>query len=532
MSQALIKRARWIPLLLLAAIACDDETVFVDVPVPSPPDTVEVPRSLYKEPLPEGAANFLGYNDDELSNPTCAECHAEIGGSWKGTAHADAWAGLQGSGHAQEFCEGCHTISELGNAATEPGGWTGSQDERYVDVQCESCHGPGKDHVDSGTNGPLASIAVPFTIVDGEVLSGDNGCGECHSGAHHPFVEQWALSGHAAAAELSGAEDPTRYCVGCHAGQGAILAWGSTSNYVEKEWAEGEAQPITCAVCHNPHDATYEGQLRWPVENTTCELHLCAQCHDRRSVPDAGSHGLHPHSPETAMLAGEAGYFFPNMPIDPGAIITTHGSSANPRLCAGCHVSMYTVEDEGGNFVLEAVGHTFQPIPCVDEQGIPIADTECELSTTARSFNGCVASGCHGAAEAALGALTAASTRTELLVEELEDVLLQVDPNLDEPCVVPDVPGDPIPNTCLIDATDGVITTAEGAFFNMELAIHPSGTRVWGSATHNPFLLETLLIVSLQNVEDEYGVLPGGGAPARVMLDTRLEEVLRKAGMQ
>ena len=53
------------------------------------------------------------------------------------------------------------------------------------------------------------------------------GCGECHSGVHQPFVEEWNASRHG-----EGANSPqyrTRTdggCNGCHGAEGALQAWG------------------------------------------------------------------------------------------------------------------------------------------------------------------------------------------------------------------------------------------------------------------------------------------------------------------
>ncbi len=127
--------------------------------------------------------------------------------------------------------------------------------------------------------------------------------------------------------------------------------------------------------------------------------------------------------------------------------------------------------------------------------------------------------------------MTAATLRVEALAEDLTTLLEQVDPNLDDACAPPDtLPTDPIPNTCIIDATDGIITTAEGAFFNWALAEHPEDGDVWASTTHNPFLVEAHLIESIDAVETEYGV--GGGAAQRVVRQQQLQAVLGKAGAQ
>jgi hypothetical protein len=52
---------------------------------------------------------------------------------------------------------------------------------------------------------------------------------------------------------------------------------------------------------------------------------------------------------------------------------------------------------------------------------------------------------------------------------------------------------------------DGRYSTAEGARFNSQLSDR------YGSAAHNPFLMEALLIGSIQQVERDYGVSPTTG---------------------
>jgi hypothetical protein len=55
------------------------------------------------------------------------------------------------------------------------------------------------------------------------------------------------------------------------------------------------------------------------------------------------------------------------------------------------------------------------------------------------------------------------------------------------------------------NANDGRYSTAEGAKFNHGLAVFP------GSAVHNPFLVEALLLASIQQVQTDYGVAPAPG---------------------
>ena len=443
-------------------------------------DTVYSDRPFGNDP-PASAGGMLGYVQGQAGEPTCAQCHATPSANWTTTAHADAWATLQASGHAQEFCEGCHTVSQFGNAATEPVGWTSTGDSRYVDVQCEACHGAGETHVaNPEASQPLASLAV------GEDLT--NGCGECHNGTHHPFVEQWQLSKHS---EVVGFAASNPECARCHRGQGTLSAWGVRGPYVEKFSEEPLA--VVCGVCHSSHDNTFEGQLRFPVRTPDIQVHLCARCHNRRSVADPNSsHGLAPHAPESELLIGEAGWIPPGSGLSSGSVIPTHGSTSNEKLCATCHVAAYTVTDEAtGEFEFQAVGHTFEAIPCVDESGIPNGETDCAISADDRSFQGCVDSGCHSSADATAAILNLRGDFAREQADALLALLELVDPNLDEPG------GE-------IDATVSTFTVAEGGFFNYNLATH--GGEVYGSATHNGPWIRDLLAASITAVEDEYGV--------------------------
>jgi hypothetical protein len=444
--------------------------------------------SVYGDDRPQGeppvAANgMIGYGDEVAGQTVCGNCHAQPQAQWSGTRHAGAWETLQASGHAQELCEACHSVSELGNAATAPSGYTATGASRYRDVQCESCHGAGAEHVsDPEAIQPRPAISVFAS--DGTTYQN---CAECHNGTHHPFVEQWSLSGHSQVVTFA-ASNPE--CAGCHRGQATLLEWGVRSDYVERD--SEEPLPVVCSVCHSAHDATFSGQLRFPVETSSIDLHLCARCHNRRSIPDPNSsHGLEPHAPESELVKGEAGWFPPGSGIAPGSIITSHGSEANPTLCAKCHVEPFTVTDsETGDFQFQAVGHTFQAIPCLDESGVPSGSTDCGIGLEERSWSGCTG-GCHASDEQAQSLLAFEVNQVESLTGELIALLEIVDPNLDE-------------EGGEIDAADPSFTVAEGAFFNYNLAIH--GGDVKGSAIHNPRLIRALLQASVEAVEDEYGV--------------------------
>ena len=112
-----------------------------------------------------------------------------------------------------------------------------------------------------------------------------------------------------------------------------------------------------------------------------------------------------------------------------------------------------------------------------------------------------------------------ATTRIQQRADELQSQLVQVDPNLE------DAGGE-------IDPNNPTFTVAEGAFFNHSLAIFGSqafGTNtVVGSSVHNPFLIEALLVASIQAVLDEYGVSPTAADPA-MDWDAELQTVLSRA---
>lgn len=480
----------------MLASACEDEVI------------VEVERPFFEDP-PATAVGYLGYDEEAANLTVCGNCHVGKQSEWEETGHADAWESLIGSGSAQPFCENCHTVSQNGNPSETDGGWATTQDTRYHDVQCENCHGPGEAHGNNpDASQPLAEASVGLEL--------DTGCGECHEGTHHPFTEEWEDSPHSGVIGFAAARAE---CAPCHKGQTSIEAFGENANYTEK--FDADPLPVVCVVCHDPHADDIEHQLRFPVDTPSIELHLCSQCHNRRTIPDPeSSHGLEPHSPESALLVGNAGWFPPGAPIDRGQIRGTHGSEANPELCATCHLAKSTITDAAtGDFVFNATGHLFRPIPCVDASGIPQGfEVDCDLAPPARTYESCTGGGCHGDEQAAFSALTAASTRIQALADELEELLAEVDPNGEDPG------GE-------IDPTNPTFTVAEGAFFNHALALFGNedfGTfTVIGSATHNPFLMEALLIGSIDAVEEEYGVMNSLGV---VDWDAELQVVKSRAG--
>jgi len=493
-------------LALFALSACTD-TVYRDRPPFNPP--------------PDAASGFLGYFDQAESQTTCGNCHVDHQGDWSGTAHAGAYEAVASVPGAPASCYGCHTVSERGNDATGAAGWNAVESKAYYDVQCESCHGPGETHV---TTPDVA--APPLSRIS--LADSTTGCGSCHTGEHSPYVEEWGASRHGRAnPEIIAGEVATpgseASCLPCHEARSILKAWGVTTNYAER----GQALTLTnamgqqCAVCHNPHDATNPGQLRFPVEDPALDNNLCMKCHARRFEPQLTS-SRGPHAPQGAVVIGTAGWWPAG--YDTTAVVATHGNpSANPRFCAGCHVNRLTVNDAAGNFTFQSVGHLFRPIPCLDASGTPIADNSCTYDAPSRSWAACSGSGCHASTAQAVGAFNANRAVMATLAN-----LIWVDVDASGSVNAGDTGYLSQVASTEFSTTDAKLTVAEGALFNVRMVgegRYDNGDK--SIAVHNPFLSQAILSASIEALQATYG-LPSPPAPAQQLIDNALRQA-RKA---
>lgn len=479
-------------------------------------DTVYRDRPPFNPP-PDAASGFLGYFSADDGQTTCGNCHVDHQSDWASHGHADAFATLDNSGFAQPFCYSCHTVSENGNAVDVAAGWNNVQSAGYHDVQCESCHGPGETHVTTpdASAPPLASLAADTT-------TGSGTCGECHTGTHTPYVEQWEESRHGEANVEVVDEallNPARYgsCLACHEGRAAIKAWGSTDNYQERDTplSHTSAQGITCAVCHDPHGSDNSGDLRFPIDDPALDNNLCMKCHARRFEPQLTS-SRGPHAPQGPMFLGNAGWFPDG--ADTTAQASTHGDpESNPRLCAGCHVNKFTVTDASGNFQLQSVGHLFRPIPCLDPvSGEPVSDNSCGYTATERDWGSCTT--CHADAAQVEGAV---QSNRDIIAFIADGIWVDVDG--DESVNAGDTGLLTLVPSTEFSTTDGILTTAEGALFNMRLAAegrYSNGDKSLG--VHNPFLSRKLLILSDSALRATYA-LPAPPAAVKAMMRRELE---------
>ena len=471
-------------------------------------DTVFRDRDQFNPPVDQNSG-FLGYFTASEKQTSCGNCHVAHQADWEETHHANAWQSLVESGHQQASCNACHSVSSLGNAATAPAGYEAVADESYQDVQCESCHGPGFQHAQTpdATAPPLASLAA--------APGAKTSCSACHTGDFAPFVEEWAASAHGL--DGHGNEDAvaggTASCRSCHEGRNVLKAWGITANYVERDQTVTVDNRLTqtCAVCHDPHSGANPHQLRFPIDVADVNQNLCMKCHQRRAEPDpASSRG--PHAPQGPMVLGDAGWQPPGFDIS-FVQSSSHGVSGNPRLCAGCHVNNYTVTDASGNVTFQSTGHLFLPIPCLDAQGRPQADNTCAYNSTARTWAACTNSGCHASADIAVGLFATVRSRLTNLTNQIwEDINGNdaIDPAPTDGGFLSNTTEIPTSGTSNQYVTnDGVITTAEGARFNVRML------RVGGSdgssGVHQPFYAEALLLATIDQLQVSY---PGLAPPS------------------
>jgi predicted CXXCH cytochrome family protein len=483
-----------------ASIAACTDTVYKDFPGFAPP--------------PSGAGAYLGYTSSSGQLPVCGNCHASHQALWATAKHSQAWADLQASGHAGPTCDACHSVNTLGNnSATTPAeGYIGSPTERYQDVQCEACHGPGQTHVDNPeivANQPVPSIYV--------AVGTNTSCSGCHTGSHNPFVEDWSKSAHGIVPDFSAGAGNTS-CQPCHTGQKALATWfnvtPANANYKEinnplnTQGPDG-ALTIVCAVCHDPHGSPNLAQLRMQPDTLAIEKNLCAQCHNRRAVPDPTSN-RGPHAPEGALVIGEndVGWRPPLMTSAPGGldrIFGSHGdTTVNKKLCATCHVFKTQSTDLETGAAVFSTGHLFLAIPCKDVNGLPDSVSTCGLNSTARIFNACAGSGCHGSGDVAANLLN-----TEILT--INGLLAQLQTLLNNTSKIP----------CSQYAVGASApwTTARGARFNYLMAAEAASTSDAtcgsnrnlpppktkpGAAAHNVPLMEQLLQQSINQVIQDY----------------------------
>jgi hypothetical protein len=164
----------------------------------------------------------------------------------------------------------------------------------------------------------------------------------------------------------------SRYaCTPCHNGQGFVDAVKGIPQSVQVNI------PITCATCHNPHDATNLHQIRKVTATLTNGMEvtdaglggLCMNCHKSRTdaVPYVQNYlsnltrfGPH-HGPQSDMLIGTNAYTW-GLTIDQSPHF-----EAIENACVGCHMYPNTSPLNSSSSV---GGHTFSMVDGVGNDNV------------------------------------------------------------------------------------------------------------------------------------------------------------------
>ncbi len=349
---------------------------------------ITISDGAYADTVVINAATFRGV---EGQAPNCSNCHSGTFGTFSETGHADFLDNaLDGLGRSGTDCLSCHTTG-FDTLATNDGfddfdftypdtqfvGQAANMYTQYPDamvranIQCEACHGPGSAHI-SNSSDRLGDSRMVVNI-------GADACAACHDDDHyHVYPSQWEVSNHA------NLERPyTRAsCNQCHNGEG-FIRWVDGGK-VELTEDSPENNNVTCAVCHDPHDATNENQLR--TLEITLESgdaitqggkgKLCMNCHNSRRIANeriisdlARDRAPEPHhGPQAEMLSTlNIETFGLTLPTSP------HLQAAEDA-CVNCHMyekGSHGEHDPEGNLNTSGM-HSFA---MVSQQGVDNVDS-------------------------------------------------------------------------------------------------------------------------------------------------------------
>jgi predicted CXXCH cytochrome family protein len=283
----------------------------------------------------------------------CKTCHNDKYTDWQGTGHGEDFTNFDYHGssinlitryspNASQYlpgsCAVCHTV---GYNETTLGGFDPSEAYNsthnidFLGIQCENCHGPGSDH--PGASDKAATIIGQPT--------NDQSCyGDTNSGCHGPtgHFNYWNESKHAVSLDAAGGMVASNEgCQQCHTREGYVNYMDGTTNPVSSP------NPIDCAACHDPHDATNEYQLRATVDE------ICGTCHNNgyETTPSADPHIHHPQDEINDGMGGA------NLSM---------GSGMAGVECVDCHM-WETPSVKRGLYLSEVIGgeehkaHWFEP---------------------------------------------------------------------------------------------------------------------------------------------------------------------------
>ncbi len=297
----------------------------------------------------------------------CLTCHLNVCSVETNTAHARAFVSTNFANYGGQYnaaCLPCHTVGY----GLPTGFVSASATPLLENVQCENCHGPAANHAAS----PDDPTVVPRVELASQV------CGGCHSASHStytnpPTYEEWMTSGHAAVVPdtlsvMASSTNNIRTCGVCHSGSArlAMLDGLNPAVTLTKDYNV----PITCAVCHDPHQTnSYPVQLRNPPASTNyfaltsadtasvaaftnkynanTDINLCAQCHNDRGATWTDTSRAPHLSVQYNFLLGSVGELLGGTAtFNPGnhaglpssAAYSISGTFYLTNQCAACHM--------------------------------------------------------------------------------------------------------------------------------------------------------------------------------------------------
>jgi hypothetical protein len=380
---------------------------------------VQVVDGLFVGTMTINSAKYLGYQNSVVNGVdtkvTCKTCHSSKVSEWEGTGHASMFTramngtpGLSGpTDHYSKNCISCHTTGYDKDSTAVNDGFDdltftyptvlapGTYDQLVVNfpdamkranIQCESCHGPASNHV-GDTRDFRMEVSYDYKV-----------CAYCHDdGNHHIFPEQFAVSGHAVTVNESGAGREA--CVRCHTGVGFVQF--ANNIQTTDPLFDNSYTPITCAVCHDPHDATNEYQLRkvdasilGPNKTSVAVTDagtgtICFNCHQSRTEAGAAVAGVGTsaissrfgphHGPQGDLLVGS------NLLELGGIKLTkTNHIGVTEDACVKCH--MYPNAKDASGKVMLSGSHSFA-MSSPDGEDNMNACIQCHGSTFGNSFD-------------------------------------------------------------------------------------------------------------------------------------------------
>ena len=322
-----------------------------------------------------------GPSPNYIGAQACVECHNNICRYETNTAHASAFSNLAfktAGGQNNSSCLPCHTVGY----GLPTGFVSATATPKLAGVQCENCHGPAANHAAN----PNDFTVVPRVDIAATV------CGGCHSVSHTaysnaPTYEEWSSSGHAAVVPdvlqaMSSSTNNIQSCGVCHSGSARLAMIGGINPVVTL--TTDYNVPITCVVCHDPHQTnSFPDQLRNPVSSTNAfrltsadtatvktftnkynaniNINLCAQCHNDRGAAWTDTARAPHNSVQYNFLLGAVGELpSGTATFNPGthaglpasAIYSISGNFHLTNQCANCHMQSDSSSADNHSFAV------------------------------------------------------------------------------------------------------------------------------------------------------------------------------------